>query len=53
LNGFYRENFDLVFEHGISQQDLMEMIPWERDVFVLMVVKRLQDREKEAKKHGK
>lgn len=49
MSAFYRENFELTFEHGLSHEDIMMMLPWERDVYISMVAQRIQEREKERK----
>ena len=39
---FYQTNFSLVQHHKYSLTDIMNMIPWEREVYVNLLVQHLQ-----------
>lgn len=48
IQAFYSLNFEMTFEHGMSVNDLDNMMPWEREVLMFQIMKRLQDRKAEA-----
>lgn len=47
LSSFYRMNFELTYEHNISMSELYDMIPWEREIYYYMVLKRVQEKNSE------
>ncbi len=47
---YYKLNFDLMHNHGFSLTELDNMMPWERDVFVSLLMNDLN--EKASKKEN-
>lgn len=48
LGTFYKMNFDLMTEHqGFDLQTIEKMIPWERDVFISMLLAKIQKKKQE------
>jgi len=47
LENFYQTNFNLMYFHKFSLTELEEMLPWEREVYVTMLINHL-DEEKHA-----
>jgi len=45
LQSFYKLNFELRHEHGYSLTEIENMLPWEREVFTFMIIKRLQEKK--------
>jgi len=51
---FYQTNFALVQHHKYTLSDIENMIPWERNIYVNMLAKFLQDeRERLAEQQRK
>ena len=50
LPNYYTLNFNLVKHHGFSLTELEDMIPFERDVYVLLLRQWLDEQEKNAKR---
>ena len=42
---YYKTNFALIQHHGYSLSELENMIPWERDVYLVMLLKHLEEVE--------
>jgi hypothetical protein len=49
LANFYNTNFALLQHHKYSLTELEEMIPWEREVYVNMLVKFIKDENERLK----
>ena len=43
LVGYYQSNFQLMQEHKYSLTELEEMIPWEREIYVKLLVNHLEE----------
>jgi len=43
---YYRINHELSFEHGYSLSEIERMLPFERDVYIMMINEKLAEREK-------
>lgn len=39
----YRTNFILIQEHKYSLSELENMIPWEREIYLNMLIKHVED----------
>jgi len=50
LANYYQTNFSLMQHHKYSLSDIDGMIPWERDIYVKMLVDYLEKLEEESKK---
>ena len=46
LHAYYKTNFDLMQHHKYSLSELENMMPWEREIYVKMLIDHLRD-EKE------
>lgn len=46
----YKTNFLLMQEHNYSLTELENMIPWEREVYVSMLIEHLNKKSEENKK---
>lgn len=42
LSNHYRSNFILMFDHKYSLQDLENMLPWERQIYIDMFNNRMK-----------
>jgi hypothetical protein len=42
LANHYRSNFTLMFDHNYSLQDLENMMPWERQIYIDMYNNRMK-----------
>ena len=49
MENYYRTNFALMQHHNYSLYDLDNMIPWEREVYVQLLMKFLEEEEKRTK----
>ena len=48
LENFYRTNFSLMQHYNYSLSELDEMMPWEREIYLTMLVQHLKEqREKQ------
>lgn len=55
LANYYRTNFDLKHNHGFSLNELDYMLPFEREVYIAILIKHLQDEKNklETKRSGR
>jgi hypothetical protein len=56
LGNYFKTNFALMQHHKYSLTELEDMIPWERDIYVRMLMKWLKDeeqRQRSAQAQGK
>ena len=49
LENYYKTNFALMQHHKYSLTELENMIPWERDVFVNLLIAHIQEEERRQK----
>lgn len=49
LANHYEVNFLLMENHNYSLQDLNDMIPWEREVYVTLLLNHMQQLEQRAR----
>lgn len=49
LENHYKTNFALMQHHKYSLTELNEMMPWERDVYVNLLLAHLQEEERRRK----
>ena len=49
LKNMFETNFALMQHHKYSLTELENMIPWERDVHVNLLIAHLQEQERKAK----
>ena len=54
---YYQVNFQLIQNHHYSLYDVENMIPWEREIYLTMLVGQLEEQKKEAERqkmsHGR
>jgi len=48
LESFYGLNFELTVERYYTLSEIEDMLPWEREVFAFMTMKRIQEKAEEA-----
>ena len=49
LENYYKTNFALMQHHKYSLTALENMIPWERDVYVNLLIAHIQEEERRQK----
>ena len=49
LENYYKTNFALMQHHKYSLTELENMIPWERDVYVYLLIAHIQEEERRQK----
>jgi len=49
LENFYKTNFLLMQEHQYSLTELENMMPWEREIYIAMLIEHLQKKTDKLK----
>ena len=49
LRNYYKTNFSLMQHHKYSLTELENMIPWERDIYVSMLIQYIEEENKRIK----
>jgi len=49
LSAFYRTNFSLMQHHKYSLKELESLIPWEREVYINLLISYLKEEKEKAK----
>jgi hypothetical protein len=49
LGNYYKTNFALIQHHKYSLTELENMLPWERDVYVNMLIQHLEEENEKLK----
>tara|TARA_B100000902_G_C27277817_1_gene899840 strand:- start:1503 stop:1688 length:186 start_codon:yes stop_codon:yes gene_type:complete len=49
LENYYKTNFALMQHHKYSLTELENMMPWERDVYVNLLIAHIQEEERRQK----
>ena len=49
LQNYYRTNFSLMQHHKYSLTELENMLPWERDIYVNMLIRYLEEENERLK----
>tara|TARA_B100000902_G_scaffold213297_1_gene202837 strand:+ start:595 stop:780 length:186 start_codon:yes stop_codon:yes gene_type:complete len=49
LENYYKTNFALMQHHNYSLTELEDMIPWERDVYINLLIAHIQEEERRQK----
>lgn len=53
LSNYYRTNFQLMQHHKYSLTELEDMIPWEREIYITLLLEYLKEEElKEQQANG-
>ena len=50
LENYYKTNFALMQHHKYSLTELENMMPWERDVYINLLIAHLQEEERRRNK---
>jgi hypothetical protein len=49
LRNYYKTNFSLVQHHKYSLSELEDMLPWERDIYVAMLIQYIEEENQKLK----
>lgn len=49
LEGHMKTNFEFMYFHKVSLNDLENMMPWERDVYIMLYAAQVKKEEEERK----
>ena len=49
LRNYYKTNFSLMQHHKYSLTELENMIPWERDIYIAMLIQYLEEENQKLK----
>jgi hypothetical protein len=49
LSAFYKTNFSLVHHHKYSLEEVESLIPWEREVYINLLISHLKEERDKAK----
>ena len=49
LMNYFKTNFSLMQQHGYSLSDLENMLPWERDIYIIMLLQYLEEKNQRMK----
>jgi len=52
VENYYKTNFALMQHHDYSLDELENMMPWEREVYLGLLMNYLEEEEKERKKRN-
>lgn len=52
LSNYYQTNFSLMQHHKYSLTELEEMIPWERDIYIKLLISYLEDLKTRKENNG-
>jgi hypothetical protein len=52
LVGHYKTNFALMHQHNFQLEDLDNMLPWEREIYVTLLTSWIEERNREDSKYG-
>jgi len=52
LSNYYQTNFSLMQHHKYSLTELEEMIPWERDIYIKLLLSYLEDLKSRKENNG-
>ena len=53
VEGYYKTNFDLMQHHKYSLNEIDAMIPWEKEVYVNMLVDFIKEEEMRLQTQGR
>jgi hypothetical protein len=49
LSAFYKTNFSLLQHHKYSLSEIESLIPWEREVYINLLISHLKEEREKAK----
>jgi len=50
LVNYYQVNFQLIQNHHYSLSDVENMLPWEREIYLQMLMDQLKEQKEEAER---
>lgn len=52
LQNYYKTNFELMQQHKYSLEELENMIPWEREIYISLLNAYLKEKQQQAAAEG-
>tara|TARA_B100000965_G_scaffold299569_1_gene257947 strand:- start:841 stop:1023 length:183 start_codon:yes stop_codon:yes gene_type:complete len=52
LEGYFKLNFSLMQYHKYSLTEIENMMPWERDIYILLLQQHLEEEEQKQKQQA-
>ena len=52
LTSFYQINFNLMHHHKYSLKEIEDMIPWERDIYINLLIAYLKEEKDKQQKNN-
>jgi hypothetical protein len=52
LENFYRVNFQLLQHHNYSLFEIENMVPWEREIYLIMLMDHLKEQEQQMQQQS-
>lgn len=53
LSNYYKTNFSLMQHHKYSLTELENMMPWERDIYISLLIQYIEDENQKIKERQK
>ena len=53
LENYYKTNFAMMQHHKYSQEEIENMLPWEREIYIGLLTKFLEEEKEKVKKEQK
>ena len=53
LEDYYTTNFSLMQHHKYSLAELENMMPWERDIYVILLINHLREEQEKLRQQAK
>lgn len=53
LKNYYKTNFSLIHHHKYSLTELENMIPWERDIYVNLLIQHIEEENEKIKQQSR
>ena len=53
LSNYYKTNFSLMQHHKYSLTELESMIPWERDIYIAMLIQYIEEENQKIRERQK
>jgi len=44
LSNYYKTNFTLMTEHGYSLTEVESMMPWEREIYIILLIEYIKEK---------
>jgi len=52
LENYYKVNFQLLQNFHYSLTELEDMLPWEREIYLIMLIEDIKEKNEKAKQQG-